>query len=146
METFLINDIVFNKAHNTIGIVRGIYQHDGIIKTDADGNVNKSDLELYNPLKREYKNPHVSPSNDKEINTRGLYNPYSNDFQKRDKQMVTQQRITALKAKVNELKDELMNEINDITNNLDYVNGSKFSYNSDRLNNFVNELNNFEIK
>jgi len=58
-----IGDIVANKKHKTIGIVRDIYG--GEFRTDADGVVDIDDLEIYSPSKHnEY---HIAPSTKKEI-------------------------------------------------------------------------------
>ena len=59
--------------------------------------------------------------------------------------MTVQQEIAELRTEVNKISDQWINEISNITNSLDYRNGSRFSYNIDRLKNFVKELNEFEI-
>jgi hypothetical protein len=49
----------------------------GETKTDADGNVNTSELEPYNPMKYSHqKNAKVAPSTQKEVDKRGLWNPF----------------------------------------------------------------------
>jgi hypothetical protein len=74
---FKVDDLVYNKRTKTVGIVR-IEDEKGETKTDADGNVNTSELEKYNPLKFEYqKNAKVAPSTQKEIDSRGLFKPFS---------------------------------------------------------------------
>lgn len=55
-----------------------------------------------------------------------------------------QKAIDSLKTECNEFRDKTIQKINDITNSLDYINGSVFSYNADRLNHFVDGLNDFE--
>lgn len=57
--------------------------------------------------------------------------------------MTTAEKINALKQKSAKLTEELTNEINEITNELPYKEGSIFSYNFDRLKQFNNELQNF---
>ncbi len=57
--------------------------------------------------------------------------------------MSTAEKINALKQKSAKLTEELTNEINEITNELPYIESSKFSYNIDRLKRFNNELQNF---
>ena len=82
-KKFKVDDVVYNKRTNTIGIVRIASDNRGETKTDADGNVNTSELEPYST----YKYPHqegaeVAPSTLKEIDDRGLFNPFkanSND-------------------------------------------------------------------
>jgi hypothetical protein len=50
----------------------------GETKTDADGNVNTDELETYNPMKYPHqKDAQVAPSTTKEIDSRGLYKPFS---------------------------------------------------------------------
>lgn len=74
---FEVDDVVYNKTHNTIGIVR-MGEEKGEVKTDADGNVNAKDLEYYNPMKHEsHKNAQIAPSTQKEIESRGLWKPFS---------------------------------------------------------------------
>lgn len=74
---FEVDDVVFHKGHKTIGIVR-MGEERGEVKTDADGNVNVSELEYYNPLKHEaHKNAKVAPSTLKEIEERMLWKPFS---------------------------------------------------------------------
>jgi hypothetical protein len=41
---FEVDDVVYHKGHNTIGIVR-MEEERGELKTDADGNVNVDELE-----------------------------------------------------------------------------------------------------
>ena len=74
---FEVDDVVYHKGHNTIGIVR-MAEERGEVKTDADGNVNVSELEYYNPLKHEsHKNAEIAPSTSKEIEERMLWKPFS---------------------------------------------------------------------
>jgi hypothetical protein len=63
-----------------VGIVRLKSNSKGETKTDADGNVNTSELEIYNPIKFTHqKDAKASASTTKEIDSRGLYNPFSID-------------------------------------------------------------------
>lgn len=74
---FKVDDLVYNKRTKSVGIVR-IEDEKGETKTDADGNVNTSELEKYNPLKnKNHKNAKVAPSTQKEIDSRGLFKPFS---------------------------------------------------------------------
>lgn len=71
-----VDTIVYNKRTKTIGIVR-MADERGETKTDADGNVNTSELEIYNPIKYPHQNDaKVAPSTQKEVDSRGLYNPF----------------------------------------------------------------------
>ena len=73
---FEIDDVVYNKRTNTIGIVR-MEDERGETKTDADGNVNTSELEYYNPMNYpNQKDAKVAPSTAKEIDQRMLYQPF----------------------------------------------------------------------
>ena len=74
---FQVDDVVYHKGHNTIGIVR-LEEERGELKTDADGNVNVDELEYYNPLKHEaHKNAKIAPSTKKEIEERMLWKPFT---------------------------------------------------------------------
>lgn len=74
---FQVDDVVYHKGHKTVGIVR-MGEERGEVKTDADGNVNVSELEYYNPLKNEaHKHAIVAPSTMKEIEERMLWKPFS---------------------------------------------------------------------
>jgi hypothetical protein len=59
------------------------------------------------------------------------------------KEVKTFVKIELLKDKVSKLTEDLTKEINEITNNLPYIESSNFSYNVDRLNQFNNELQKF---
>lgn len=73
---FQVDDVVYHKDFNTIGIVR-IGEQLGTVKTDADGNVDVDELEYYNPLKHEaHKNAQIAPSTRKEIEERMLWKPF----------------------------------------------------------------------
>jgi len=63
-EKFRVGDVVANKKHKTIGIVR-LPPERGELKTDADGNVDIRDLELYDPKK--HKSYQIAPSTKKEL-------------------------------------------------------------------------------
>jgi hypothetical protein len=72
-----VDDIVYNKRTNTVGIVR-LADERGETKTDADGNVNTDDLEPFNPMKYPHqKDAKVAPSTKKEIDSRGLWKPFA---------------------------------------------------------------------
>ena len=72
-----VDKVVYNKRTKTVGIVR-MGDERGETKTDADGNVNTDELEPYNPMKYPHqKDAQVAPSTTKEIDSRGLYKPFS---------------------------------------------------------------------
>jgi len=72
-----VDSVVYNKRTNTVGIVR-LGDERGETKTDADGNVNTDELEPYNPMKYPHqKDAQVAPSTSKEIDSRGLWKPFS---------------------------------------------------------------------
>ena len=77
---FKKDDLVYNTKTKTVGIVRIGDDKYGEVKTDADGNVNVDDLEKYNPIKNKHqKDAKASPSTKKEVNSRGLFNPFKNE-------------------------------------------------------------------
>ena len=72
-----VDKVVYNKRTKTVGIVR-MADERGETKTDADGNVNTDELEPYNPMKYPHqKDAQVAPSTTKEIDSRGLWKPFS---------------------------------------------------------------------
>lgn len=72
-----VDSVVYNKRTKTVGIVR-LGDERGETKTDADGNVNTSELEPYNPMKYPHqKDAKVAPSTKKEIDSRGLWKPFA---------------------------------------------------------------------
>ena len=72
-----VDSVVYNKRTKTVGIVR-MGDERGETKTDADGNVNTDELEPYNPMKYPHqKDAKVAPSTSKEIDSRGLWKPFS---------------------------------------------------------------------
>jgi hypothetical protein len=74
---FKVDDLVYNKRTKTVGIVRMGDDKYGEVKTDADGNVSVDELEKYNPIKFKHQTKaKVAPSTEKEVNTRGLFNPF----------------------------------------------------------------------
>ena len=74
---FKKDDLVYNTRTKTVGIVRMGDDKYGEVKTDADGNVNVDELEKYNPIKHKHQqNAKVAPSTEKEVNNRGLFNPF----------------------------------------------------------------------
>ena len=82
---FQVDDVVYHKGHNTIGIVR-IGESRGEVKTDADGNVDVDELQYYNPLKHEeHKNAKIAPSTKKEIEERMLWKPFTERTSKLEK-------------------------------------------------------------
>lgn len=52
--------------------------------------------------------------------------------------------IQKLQDKCNEFAESVFEKIDSITNSLDHISGSVFSYNKDRLKLFIDELNNFK--
>lgn len=74
---FKKDDLVYNTRTKTVGIVRLGDDKYGEVKTDADGNVDVDELEKYNPIKHKHQqNAKVAPSTEKEVNNRGLFNPF----------------------------------------------------------------------
>lgn len=74
-----VDSVVYNTRTKTVGIVR-MDDARGETKTDADGNVNTSELEPYNPTKYPHqKDAKVAPSTQKEVDKRGLWKPFSQD-------------------------------------------------------------------
>jgi hypothetical protein len=74
-----VDKVVYNTRTKSVGIVR-MADERGETKTDADGNVNTSELEPYNPTKYPHqKDAKVAPSTQKEVDARGLWNPFSTD-------------------------------------------------------------------
>ena len=74
-----VDKVVYNTRTKTVGIVR-MADEKGETKTDADGNVNTSELEPYNPTKYPHqKDAQVAPSTQKEVDKRGLWNPFAQD-------------------------------------------------------------------
>ena len=74
-----VDKVVYNTRTKTVGIVR-MADERGETKTDADGNVNTSELEPYNPMKYPHqKDAKVAPSTKKEVDSRGLWKPFAQD-------------------------------------------------------------------
>jgi hypothetical protein len=74
-----VDKVVYNTRTKTVGIVR-MADERGETKTDADGNVNTSELEPYNPMKYPHqKDAKVAPSTQKEVDARGLWTPFAPD-------------------------------------------------------------------
>jgi hypothetical protein len=74
-----VDKVVYNTRTKTVGIVR-MADERGETKTDADGNVNTSELEPYNPTKYPHqKDAKVAPSTKKEVDSRGLWKPFAQD-------------------------------------------------------------------
>jgi len=59
--------------------------------------------------------------------------------------MSTDKKIKRLQEKVAKLTEKLKEEISVILGELDYHNGSRFSYNIDRIERFNKEIQEFEI-
>lgn len=104
---FEVDSVVYNTRTNTIGIVR-LSNERGETKTDADGNVNTSELEPYNPMKYPHqKNAEVAPSTKKEIENRGLWKPFAtalSKFKKEESTMrfnIREENEEALKSAIN---------------------------------------------
>ena len=77
---FKKDDLVYNKRTKTVGIVRLGDDKYGEVKTDADGNVDVDELEKYNPIKhKHHQNAKVAPSTEREVNSRGLFNPFKDE-------------------------------------------------------------------
>jgi hypothetical protein len=77
---FKKDDLVYNTRTKTVGIVRMGDDKSGEVKTDADGNVDVDELEKYNPIKNKHQqNAKVAPSTEKEVNNRGLFNPFKSE-------------------------------------------------------------------
>jgi len=74
-----VDSVVYNTRTKSVGIVR-MADERGETKTDADGNVNTSELEPYNPTKYPHqKDAKVAPSTQKEVDKRGLWKPFAQD-------------------------------------------------------------------
>jgi hypothetical protein len=74
---FKVDDLVYNTRTKTVGIVRMGDDKYGEVKTDADGNVDVDELEKYNPIKFKHQTKaKVAPSTEREVNKRGLFNPF----------------------------------------------------------------------
>lgn len=74
-----VDSVVYNTRTKSVGIVR-LGDERGETKTDADGNVNTSELEPYNPMKYPHqKDAKVAPSTKKEIDSKGLWKPFAQD-------------------------------------------------------------------
>lgn len=54
-------------------------------------------------------------------------------------------RLQELKDNCNLFAEQVIPEIDNLCNEMDYINGSRFSYMRDRLSLFIDELNTFEI-
>ena len=74
---FKKDDLVYNNRTETVGIVRIGDDGSGEVKTDADGNVNVDELEVYMPFKYNYKNAKIAPSTKKEVIKRRLFYPFN---------------------------------------------------------------------
>jgi hypothetical protein len=84
-----VDSVVYNKRTKTVGIVR-MADERGETKTDADGNVNTDELEPYNPMKYPHqKDAQVAPSTSKEIDSRGLWKPFSQSNQPTQSELKT---------------------------------------------------------
>ena len=56
-----------------------------------------------------------------------------------------EKKIEKLQRKAVKFQEQMNNEIYGICEGLDYTNSSRFSYNIDRLKQFIEGLNNFKI-
>ena len=74
---YIKDDLVYNTRTETVGIVRTDDDGSGEVKTDADGNVNVDELEVYMPFKYNYKNAKISSSTKKEVIKRRLFYPFN---------------------------------------------------------------------
>ena len=104
-----VDKVVYNTRTKSVGIVR-MADERGETKTDADGNVNSSELEPYNPMKYPHqKDAKVAPSTQKEVDSRGLWNPFSTNEPtsdtskepKSDTPKVSSSKLTKLMPKAN---------------------------------------------
>ena len=96
---FEVDDLVYNKRTKTVGIVRLGDDTQGEVKTDADGNVNVDELEKYNPIKFKHQTKaKVAPSTEKEVNSRGLFNPFKNESVVTEGISVTDERVYGKKG------------------------------------------------
>ncbi len=55
------------------------------------------------------------------------------------------EKLKIIKRKSNSFTYELIRDIEDLTNTLDFQDSSRFSYMQDRLKVFIDEINSFEI-
>jgi rRNA processing protein Gar1 len=79
---FEVDDVVYNTRTKHIGIVRDVFDR-GDVRTDADGVVHTSELEIYNTLKYKHQSDaKIAPSTKKEIEKRKLVNPFSKKYNK----------------------------------------------------------------
>jgi len=60
--------------------------------------------------------------------------------------VLNQHRLQAIKEKSNLFAEQMKNEISEFCNQLDYKQSGVFSFNIDRLERFISELNEFELK
>ena len=74
---YIKDDLVYNTRTETVGIVRTDDDGSGEVKTDADGNVNVDELEVYMPFKYNYKNAKIASSTKKEVIKRRLFYPFN---------------------------------------------------------------------
>ena len=74
---YVKDDLVYNTRTETVGIVRTDDDGSGEVKTDADGNVNVDELEVYMPFKYNYKNAKIASSTKKEVIKRRLFYPFN---------------------------------------------------------------------
>ncbi len=66
INSFKVGDVVYNKEHNTIGIVRDIFDMNDL-RTDADGVVYMSDLEIFDKKNPKHLAADIAPSTKKEL-------------------------------------------------------------------------------
>ena len=59
--------------------------------------------------------------------------------------MNPQKKLEKLQRKALKFKSKMKEQLQELCEQLQYQDGSRFSYNIDRLDNFTEELNNFKI-
>ena len=97
---YVKDDLVYNTRTETVGIVRTDDDGSGEVKTDADGNVNVDELEVYMPFKYNYKNAKISSSTKKEVIKRRLFYPFNES-------LVNEASISAIEFGI---KESVVNE------------------------------------
>jgi hypothetical protein len=109
-----VDKVVYNTRTKTVGIVR-MADERGETKTDADGNVNTSELEPYNPTKYPHqKDAKVAPSTKKEVEARGLWNPFAQNEPKNEPTGETPKYDTSGETDYFEEYEQLPDNIKDL--------------------------------
>jgi hypothetical protein len=109
---FKIDDLVYNKRTKTVGIVRMGDDKYGEVKTDADGNVDVDELEKYNPIKNKHQqNAKAAPSTEKEINSRGLFNPFALEENLKSESIVSEAKELNFEQEWNTLSTHIQHDL-----------------------------------